>query len=89
MQSFNPFMEKPIPFDKVLMDWNTMYPYSYNKRTTNPYTKCRIVLMNGTEFEAQWFSRNFSRHCTNNELRQELALLRRSEQQQQKRISCL
>ena len=89
MQSFNPFMEKPIPFDKVFMDWNTMYPYSYNKRTTNPYTKCRIVLMNGTEFEAQWFSRNFSRHCTNNELRQELALLRRSEQQQQKRISCL
>lgn len=89
MQSFNPFEEKPIPFDKVFMDWNTMYPFSYNKHTTNAYTKCRIVLMNGTEFEAQWFTRNFGRHCSDFELRQELALLRRSEQQQQKRISCL
>jgi hypothetical protein len=86
---FNPFNEKPIPVDKWFMDWDTMYPCSYNKDTTNPYTKCRIVLMNGTEFEAQWFSRNFSRHCDDNDLRRELALVRRSEQQQQKRISCL
>lgn len=86
---FNPFNEKPIPVDKWFMDWETMYPCSYNKETVNPYTKCRIVLMNGTEFEAQWFSRNFSRHCDNNDIRRELALLRRSEQQQQKRIACL
>ncbi len=87
--SFNPFLETPIPVDKWFMDWGTMYPCSYDKETTNPYTKCRIVLMNGTEFEAQWFSRNFSRHCCDNELRRELALVRRSEQQQQKRISIL
>lgn len=89
MQNFNPFCEKPLPMEKIFMDWNQMYPCSYNKETVNPYTKCRIVLMNGTEFEAQWFSRNFSRHCTDNDLRRELALVRRSEQQQQKRISCL
>lgn len=87
--SFNPFNEKPLPMDKWYMDWDTMYPCSYDKETTNAYTKCRIVLMNGTEFEAQWFSRNFSRHCNNNELRRELACVRRSEQQQQKRISIL
>lgn len=87
--SFNPFHEKPIPMEKWFMDWDTMYPCSYNKETVNAYTKCRIVLMNGTEFEAQWFSRNFSRHCDNNELRRELACVRRSEQQQQKRISAL
>lgn len=89
MQNFNPFNEKPIPFDKVYMDWNKMYPASYDKNTTDAYTKTRIVLMNGTEFEAQWFSRNFSRHCPDNDLRRELACIRRSEQQQQKRISCL
>ncbi len=89
MQTFNPFNEKPIPVEKWFMDWNTMYPCPYNKETVNPYTKCRIVLMNGTEFEAQWFSRNFSRHCDNNDIRRELALVRRSEQQQQKRISAL
>ena len=89
MESFNPFMERPQPIEKIYMDWDEMYPYSYNKYTTDPYTKCRIVLMNGTEFEAQWFTHNFSRHCTDNELRREIARLRRVEQQQQKRISCL
>ena len=87
--SFNPFNEKPIPMDKWFMDWDKLYPCSYDKDSTNAYTKCRIVLMNGTEFEAQWFSRNFSRHCNDNELRRELAMVRRVEQQQQKRISAL
>lgn len=89
MYNFNPFDERPIPLDKTFMDWNTMYPKSYNKETVNPYTKCRIVLMNGTEFEAQWFTHNFSRHCCDNDLRRDLAMIRRSEQMQQKRISCL
>ena len=89
MSHFNPFEEKPMPIEKTFMDWRMMYPKSYNKHETDPYTKTRIILMNGTEFEAQWFSRNFSRHCQNNDLRRELALTRRIEQQQQKRISCL
>lgn len=87
--SFNPFEEKAIPVEKTFMDWKTMYPKPYNKNTVDPYTKTRIVLMNGTEFEAQWFSRNFSRHCPDNCLRRELAMMRRTEQQQQKRISNL
>lgn len=89
MSTFNPFEEKPYPIDKIYMNWDTMYPCPYNKETADPYTKCRIVLMNGTEFEAQWFSRNFSRHCNDNDLRRSLAMVRRSEQQQQKRISVL
>lgn len=78
-----------MPIEKTFMDWRMMNPKSYNKHDTDPYTKTRIILMNGTEFEAQWFSRNFSRHCDNNDLRRELALTRRIEQQQQKRIACL
>ncbi len=89
MSHFNPFDEKPFSIDKTFMDWRMMNPKPYNKDETDPYTKTRIILMNGTEFEAQWFSRNFSRHCKNNDLRRELALVRRIEQQQQKRIACL
>lgn len=89
MVEFNPFEEKPIPIEKTFMDWETINPKPYNKNSVDPYTKTRIILMNGTEFEAQWFSRNFSRHCPDNCLRRELAMVRRSEQQQQKRISCL
>lgn len=89
MTTFNPFYEKPMPIEKSILNWNEMYSRSYNKYTTDAFTKCRIILMNGTEFEAQWFSRNFSRHCSNNDIRRELALIRRVEQQQQKRISLL
>jgi hypothetical protein len=86
---FNPFEEKPLCIDQTFMDWQQMYPKSYDLNKVNAYTKTRIVLMNGTEFEAQWFSHQFSRHCTDNSLRRELAMLRRVEQQQQKRIGCL
>lgn len=86
---FNPFEQRPVSLEQTFMDWNTMYPKPYDKNAVNPYTKTRIILMNGTEFEAQWFSRNFSRHCPDNDLRRELAMMRRTEQQQQKRISCL
>ena len=45
--------------------------------------------MNGTEFEANWYSHQFSRHCSVNDLRREIALIRRVEQQQQKKLSAL
>ena len=87
--SFNPFLEKAVPIEKTFMNWDTMQPRPYRKESTDPYTKCRIVLMNGTEFEAQWFGHNMTRHITDNNLRREIAVIRRGEQQQQKRISAL
>ena len=45
--------------------------------------------MNGTEFESNMFLHQFNRHCLNNELRRAVAEVRRSEQQQQKRIASL
>lgn len=85
----NPFLEKPMNTDALFKDWSSIYPKPYNKNEVDPYTKTRIILMNGTEFEAVWFGHNFSRHCTDNELRRKIAVIRRSEQQQQKVISLL
>ncbi len=85
----NPFQLNPAPIEKVLMDWNAIYPAPYDKRATDPYTKTRVVLVNGNEFEQVWFSHQFSRHTINNDLRRDIALLRRAEQQQQKFIACL
>ena len=85
----NPFNEKPMKLADTLMDWRAIYPAPYDKHTVDPYTRTRVILMNGTEFEANWFSHQFSRHATDNDLRRELALLRRSEQQQQKLLSAL
>ena len=87
--SFNPLDEKPIKQDSWFVDWKKLYPKPYDKMEVDPYTKVRIILMNGTEFEQNWFYHNFARHCTDNNLRREIALIRRSEQQQQKCISYL
>ncbi len=85
----NPFKEKPRSIEKSLQNWSMLYPKPYNKREVNPYTKCRIILMNGTEFEANWFSHQLARHTTDNDLRREIALTRMVEKQQQQKISLL
>ena len=85
----NPFEEKPIDIWNNFENWEMIYPEPYDKNVVDPYTKARIILMNGTEFEANWFSHQFSRNCNNNDLRREIALTRRIEKQQQKKISVL
>ncbi len=85
----NPFKEKACAVGRGLMSFCEMYPKPYNKREVDPYTKTRIILMNGTEFESNWFSHNFARHTDNNDLRRELALSRAEEKQQQLKISLL
>lgn len=85
----NPFKEKPCSIEKSLQNWQQLYPKSYNKREVDPYTKTRIILMNGTEFEANWFSHQFARHTDDNDLRRDLALTREIEKQQQLKISLL
>lgn len=85
----NPFLEKPIDIKKMTEDWKTSYPQSCSKEEVDPYTKTRMILMNGTEFEANWFSHHFARHCDDNDLRRELALTRKIEKQQQMKISLL
>ena len=85
----NPFNEKPRPLIKLIQNWQQLYPKPYDKREVDPYTKTRIILMNGTEFEANWFSHNFARSVSDNDLRRELALTRDIEKQQQLKISLL
>lgn len=85
----NPFEMKPEKRTALFIDWEKMWAQSYDKREVDPYTRTRVILMNGTEFENVWFSHQFSRNTCNNELRRQLALIRRSEQQQQKLIAHL
>lgn len=85
----NPFEQKPINMEDGFMDWSTIYPKPYDKKAVDPYTKIRVILMNGIEAEAIVFKHQFHRNCQDNDLRRELALSRRIEQQQQKRINWL
>ena len=85
----NPFQLKPEKTADQFMDWQRLYPRSYDKMEVDPYTRVRVILMNGTEFESAGYSHQFHRHESNNDLRRELSMLRRQEQQQQKKIACL
>ncbi|CCZ94721.1 putative uncharacterized protein [Corallococcus sp. CAG:1435] len=87
--SMNPFVEKPIKTAEDFYGWNNMALKPYNKFDVDPYTRVRIILANGAEYEAVWFSHQFHRHERDNDLRRDLATLRRKEQQQQKRIASL
>lgn len=85
----NPFEFESKNLNEYFMDWKKMYPRAYNKKKVSPFTKVRVILMNGTEFESNWFLHQFARHCDNADLKRTIAIVRDQEQQQQKRIAAL
>ena len=72
-----------------IRNFKQLYPKAYNKNEVDPYTKTRVILMNGTEFEANWFSHQLARHVTDNDLRREISLTRMVEKQQQQKLNML
>jgi hypothetical protein len=87
--AFNPLEQKGMPLEKQLRNWSQLNVQPYDKNTVDPYTRCRIITLNGAEFESMWFSHHFARHCPYIEIKRDLALTRRIEQQQQKAINWL
>lgn len=85
----NPYDVETKDIREYFLSLEKMYPKAYNKQKTGPYTKCRVILMNGTEYESVWFMHQFARHCDVDEILEALAIVRKQEQQQQKRIACL
>ncbi len=86
-KSFNPLQEKGMPLEKQFRNWTELTKFQYNKEEVHPYTRCRIILMNGIEVDAAIFKHNMARFVDDYELLQAMALSRRVEQQQQKAIS--
>src|ERR1051325_5833582 len=84
--AFNPLAEKGIPIDKQLRNWSELSVQPYDKNAVDPYTRCRVIAMNGIEVESVIFSHQFARHTDNPDIKRMLALTRRVEQQQQKAI---
>jgi hypothetical protein len=87
--AFNPLDEKGIPVEDQFRNWSELNPEPYDKNAVHPYTRSRVILMNGIEVESIMFSHQFARHTDSLELRQKLALNRRVDQQQQKVVNGL
>ncbi|WNG86048.1 hypothetical protein C6A87_019410 [Mycobacterium sp. ITM-2016-00317] len=87
--TFNPFTEKGIPLDKQLRNWRELNVEPIHPDDVDPYTRCRIITMNGIEVEALMFSHHFSRVCADRKVKEQLAQVRYIEQQQQKVVNWL
>jgi hypothetical protein len=82
--SFDPLEQQGIPVEEQFRSWRELNVEPVASEGEDPYTRCRIVLMNGIEVESIMFSHQFARHTDNPEVRRALALSRRAEQMQQK-----
>jgi len=86
---FNPLEQSGIAVEEQFRNWNDLNTEPYDKFKVDPYTRTRVILMNGIEVESIIFSHQFSRHTDNPEIKRALALSRRIDQQQQKAVNGL
>jgi len=87
--AFDPLDQPGIAVPDQFRSLADLNPQPYDKLDVDPYTRSRVILMNGIEVESIIFSHQFARHTDNLEIKQALALSRRIEQQQQKVVNGL
>lgn len=85
--SFNPLEEQGMPLEKQTRSWGELTALQYKKEEVHPYTRTRIIAMNGIEVDAAIFKHMMARMTPDMELKRVLATTRRIEQQQQKAVS--
>ena len=79
--------EKGVPLDKQAFSWRELVGKPYSKLDVDAFTRVRVILMNGIESEQVRFLHMAAR--MNAELREPLAIVRRSEQHQQTMVNWL
>ncbi|CAM4086560.1 hypothetical protein KIPE111705_39920 [Kibdelosporangium persicum] len=87
--TFNPLEHKGIPLDKQLRNWRELDVAPVDPDDADPYTRCRIIALNGIEIESIMFSHHFARVCPDMEVKRQLAEVRYIEAQQQKVVNWL
>lgn len=78
---------KGCPLEQQRFTWRDLVQQPISKLDDDTYTRVRIILMNGIELESIRFQHSFAR--MNQELRQDLARIRRLEQMQATTINWL
>ncbi|HEX7095656.1 MAG TPA: hypothetical protein VF183_07220 [Acidimicrobiales bacterium] len=86
---FDPLGQRGVPVSEQVLTLAGLAPEPYDKATVDPYTRTRVILMNGIEVESVLFSHQFARHTDDVELKRALALCRRMDQLQQKVVNGL
>ncbi len=85
----NPLDHPGMPVEDQFRSWSEMNVEPFDKLEVDPYTRTRVILMNGTEVESILFSHQFARHTDNLEIKRALAMSRRVDAMQQKVVNGL
>src|SRR3546814_5730824 len=85
----NPLEQRGMAVEEQLRSWSELNVEPFDKDAVDPYTRTRVILMNGIEVESIMFSHQFARHTDNLEIKRSLALTRRVDAQQQKAVNGL
>ena len=89
LKAFHPFDENRIPLEQQYRSWSQQVQPPYDKDMVDPYTRTRVILMNGIENDSWFFLHQWYRHTPNDMLRGKIAELRRVESQQQTTVNWL
>lgn len=73
---FNPLEHQGVPLDQQIRNWRELDVTPIDPVEADPYTRCRVIAMNGIEVEAVFFDHHFARHCPDPQVRREIAYLR-------------
>src|SRR5918997_828260 len=87
--TLDPWRELGIPLEQQYRSWKQRIKTPYHKLDVDPYTRVRVILMNGIENECWAYSHHFARCTENPEIKSLLARTRMVEQQQQTTINWL
>jgi hypothetical protein len=87
--TFDPLAENGVPLERQLRNWSELNVEPYNTRAVHPYTRTRIITMNGIEVASILDSHQAARWLTDTGVKQRMAEVRRVEQQQQKAVNWL
>jgi hypothetical protein len=86
---FNPLDHKGIPLDRQVRNWRQLNVTPIDPEVVDPYTRCRIITMNGIETEAVMCDHQFMRCWPDDEVRRQISYLGYIESQQQRVVDWL
>jgi rubrerythrin len=89
MDQFRPFEMKGRRLEDQVMSWNEMIQAPFDKNSVDAYTRTRVILMNGIENNSVLTSHCMDRMIDNNEIKKQLAFIRRMDSQQQQTVNWL
>lgn len=88
MAAFKPFDGEGMPLEEQFMSWKELNSQPYDV-SADPYTKARVILMNGIENNAIITKHEIARSVGDPVVREALAVVRRAESMQQQAINWL